>query len=261
MPGVWEVRLSDIADTQNYDHMQAEKDEPAPPTAATLTVSAISADVTLPQVMADLATKSSGSVAHEITITNRMAAFNGSAAGMVLGSARRDRATIRDKQQLDYEIDVPAGSTSLIVRAANVADRNADLDVYVFNCTATTGCSSPQTDSDPFGDEIVTISNPAAGKWKVVIDAPAVPSGSTSFDYLDVVFNPSYGTVSSADLPKERKAGDSWTVQTNTWFASALPTGREPFPALVLQGQAGGTGFMFNIIELLPQRRATSIQQ
>src|SRR5438132_13774605 len=110
-----------------------------------------------------------------MTITNRMAAFNGSAVGYTMGSSRRERPTILDKQQQDYEIDVPAGSTSLTVRVSNPSDRAADLDVYVFNCTGKT-CSNPQTDRvSPYSDEIVTVQNPAAGKWKVVVDAARVP--------------------------------------------------------------------------------------
>jgi len=32
MPGMWEVRLTDIADTQTFDWQQAKKAEPVPPT-------------------------------------------------------------------------------------------------------------------------------------------------------------------------------------------------------------------------------------
>jgi hypothetical protein len=263
MPGVWEVRLTDIADVSNFDHMQAEKDEPAPPTPATLRVSALAADIVLPQATADLALKSSGNSTFDVSISNRMAAFTGATANVALGSARRERPTLREKQQQEYEIDVPAGSTQLIVKAANATDAKADLDVFVFDCTGRTGCSrNGQTDSDPNGDEIVTIQNPAAGKWKVVIDAASVPSGSTAFDYLDVVFNPSYGMVSSADVPKERKVGEQWSTQAHTWFANALPAGRVPFQALLLQGQlSGNVPFSINLMELTAPRAGVSSQQ
>ena len=41
--GTWEVRLGDIADTRTFDWEQAKKDEPVPPTAATLTDAATQA--------------------------------------------------------------------------------------------------------------------------------------------------------------------------------------------------------------------------
>ncbi|MEX2285085.1 MAG: S8 family serine peptidase [Gemmatimonadota bacterium] len=261
MPGVWEVRLSDLDDTRTYDHMQAEKDEPVPPTPATLTVSALAADVALTPATADLALKSSGTATNELTITNRMAAFNGGIAGVALGSARRERPTLRAKQQQEYELDVPAGSSTLRVRVSNPSDPAADLDLYVFDCTGKE-CRNAVTDSDPLGDEVVSVQNPAAGKWKIVIDAASMPTGSTSFDYLDVVFNPSYGVVNSSDLPKERKSGDRWTAQTLTWLASTLPAGREPYPAIMLEGRlTGSVPFSINLLELVSQKRGVTSSQ
>jgi hypothetical protein len=190
-----------------------------------------------------------------------MATFNGKIAGVTVGGARRERPTIRHGQQLTYEIDVPEGATSLLVRASDVADKAADLDVYVIDCSGKQ-CRAPQTDSDPIGDEIVTVQNPAAGKWKVVIDGASVPSGSTTFAYLDVVFNPVYGAVVTGDLPKEHKIGERWTAQAHTWLAGALPAGRQPFTAVQLQGAlSGGVTFGFNIYELGTATAATSTSQ
>jgi len=245
MPGTWEVRLGDLADVSQFDAMQAEKDEPVPATPATITVSAIDVDVSTAQNGA-----AGTASTRDVSITNRLAAFNGNIAGVTVGSARRERPTIRHGEQLNYEVDVPAGSTSLMVRTSDLADAAADLDLYVFDCSGRE-CRNPQTDSDPMGDEIVTVQNPAAGKWKVVIDGNSVPSGATTFAYLDVVFNPTYGSVITADLAKERKTGDQWTAQAHTWMAGALPAGREHFTAILLQGAlSGGVTFGFNLFEL-----------
>lgn len=261
MPGVWEVRLSDLEDTRTFDHMQAEKDEPVPPTPATLTVSALAAEVAMTATIADLALKRSGSLTSEVTITNRMAAFTGSAASLALGSARRERPTLSAMQPREYELDVPAGSSTLLVRAANPSDPAADLDLYVFDCTGRE-CRNAITDSDPLGDEVVTVQNPAAGKWKIWIDAASVPSATITFDYLDVVFNPSFGGVSSADLPRERRPGQQWTAQTHTWLASGLSGSRVPYPALLLQGQlTGAVPFSITLMELIPQKGVTSSQR
>ncbi|MEO7963665.1 MAG: S8 family serine peptidase, partial [Gemmatimonadaceae bacterium] len=50
MPGVWEVRLTDIADTKDFDWRASAKGGPVPPTAATITVSAVSVGVDAPTV-------------------------------------------------------------------------------------------------------------------------------------------------------------------------------------------------------------------
>ncbi|HSL70914.1 MAG TPA: hypothetical protein VK864_11775, partial [Longimicrobiales bacterium] len=202
-----------------------------------------------------------GTPAPDVSINNHMATFTGSIAGLPVGSARRERATIRQGQQLSYEIDVPAGSTSLLVRASNVSDPAADLDVYAIDCTGRQ-CRTRQTDSDPVGDEIVTIQNPAAGKWKVIVDAAHLPSGSASFDYADVVFNPSYGAVTTSDVAKEHKTGEPWTAKTHAWFANALPAGRQPFTAVLLQGSlGGGATFPLSVLELGSATAAASSQQ
>jgi hypothetical protein len=248
MPGTWEVRLSDLADVSSFDAMQAERDEPVKPTRATVTVSALGADVASPR-----AADSDGPAAdgHVVSVTNRMATFKGGIAGLPLGSARREQPTIRNGEQRQYEVDVPAGSTSLMVRVSGVSDPAADLDVYVFDCSGKECRRSGQTDSDPHGDEIVTIANPAAGKWKVVVDGASVPSGGTTFRYLDVVFNPSYGAVNTSDVPDERKTGAKWTAAAQTWLANPLPAGREPFAAVRLQGTlSGGSTFGIGILEL-----------
>jgi hypothetical protein len=262
MPGVWEIRLSDLEDVRAFDAMQAEKEDAVPPTKATLTVSALAVEPVAPQATADLALKNSGSATENLVLTNHMASFEGSVSGMPVGAARRERASIRDGQQLQYEIDVPAGSTSLLVRATDVADASADLDLYLIDCTGKE-CRNPQTDSDPLGDEVVTAQNPAAGKWKVVVDGASVPSGSTTFAYLDVVFSPAFGAVSTSDVPTERKAGTpSWTTQTHTWLAGPLPAGREPFLAVLLQGQlSGNVPFGLGLLELLPPQSVTSTQR
>jgi hypothetical protein len=257
MPGVWEVRLSDLDDVRTFDAMQAEKDEPVPPTEATLTVSAIAVDLSLPAVT-DPAMMSSGALTHELTLSNRMGAFVGGVTALPLGAARRERPSIRHGEQLQYEIDVPAGAATLLVRAGDFADARADLDLYVVDCTGKQ-CRNPQTDSDPIGDEVVIVQNPAAGTWKVVVDAASVPTGSTSFAYLDAILSTAFGTAAAADVMKERKPGDQWSTHALTWGTGTLPAGREAFPAVLLQGQlSGGVTFGLGVIELLAPRTAAT---
>ena len=85
--------------------------------------------------------------------------------------------------------------------------------------------------------------NPSAGLWKIVVDASRVPSGTTAFTYLDAVFNPTYGMVSTTDTPQERARGARWLAKAHTWLAPAVHgEGRVPLAALQIRGKAGGAG-------------------
>jgi hypothetical protein len=253
MPGVWEVRLTDVADTRTFDWEQAKKDEPVPPTKATLTVTALSVDVGVARGGGE-DVGGPGAGPEEVWITNRMAGFDGGAVSTPVASARRERLRIADKEQLVFELEVPPGSAALLARTSNVSDPGADLDVYLFNCTdVEEGCRAARVDGDPVGDETAMVLNPEAGAWKVVVDASDVPSESTEFDYLDAVFNPTFGMVSTSDLPQERARDARWLVQTHTWIAPAVHgDGRMPYAALLIQGRTGGGTYMVNLGELGP---------
>ncbi len=243
MPGTWEVRLTDVADTRTFDWEQAKKAEPVPPTEVTLTVAALAAEVTVvgdgPLAANDGNGNGNGAASgtHQVWITNRMAPFTGAAVSTPVGSARSESRAIRAREQQVFEVEVLPGSTALMVRT--VVDGANDLDVYVFDCTEDE-CSASAVDGDPVGQESVVVHNPDAGTWKVVVDAAAVPGGEVLYDYLDVVFNPAYGTVASVDMPQERAKGSRWMSTAHSWIApSAHAKGRVPYPAVLVQGTQG----------------------
>ena len=245
MPGVWEVRLTDVADTRTFDWEQAKKDEPVSPTEATLKVTALATEVS---VMG-----TAGGSTPDIWITNRMGTFTGGAVSTPVGSARREQLEIAEKEQKMFEVEVLPGSTALLVRTMKTSDPEADLDIYLFDCTNDEGeCSGARTDADPVGDEYAMVANPAAGIWKIVVDAAFVPSGSTTFEYLDVVLNPAYGMVGVVDLPQERDKDTRWMAKAHTWLGGvAHEEGRGPFAALMIQGQATGDApFVVTLCEL-----------
>jgi hypothetical protein len=244
VPGVWEVRLTDIEDTRAFDWKASEAGTPVPPTKVTLTVSALAGGAAATPV-ADNAGVQGGQIAtqqaresgtaNELALVSRMADFTGKASSYPLGSAHIERPTIREHQQQVYEIEVPAGSAALRVAVGNPSDAAADLDVYVYDCTKKE-CRNGGASADPGSDEAVTAQHPAAGKWKVVVEGASVPSGQTAYDYLDVVFNQVYGMVAVTDTTAKRQAGSSWTVKTNEWIAS-VPAARTPYAAMLLEGQ------------------------
>ena len=72
----------------------------------------------------------------------------------------------------------------------------------------------------------MTIANPAAGNWAVLVDGFAVPAGSTAFDYVDVFTNTAFGSVSITDANALRPAGSSWIVPGSVTANQAPASGR-----------------------------------
>ena len=163
--------------------------------------------------------------ARSYTLTNLFGSFTGRAAGTALGSANRIVPTIANGAQQQYPLVVLPGATLLRAAINNTSDPGADLDLYVYNCTTGT-CVLAGQNADGDSDETVTINNPAAGNWLVVVLGFAVPSGSTTYRYLDVFSHPGFGTVSVTDANALRPAGASWTVPAAVTATMAPAAGR-----------------------------------
>jgi len=164
-------------------------------------------------------------VARSYTLTNLFGAFTGRAVGTTFGSARRGSFSIADLEQQEYPVTVTAGSTSLRATIGGTSDAGADLDLFVFNCTTGT-CVLAGQSADGDSEESVTVANPAAGAWKVLVDGYAVPVGTTTYSYVDVFTNPAFGSVSVTDANALRPAGASWTVPGSVTAKAAPATGR-----------------------------------
>ena len=211
-PGVWEItvearRTSDVAFTP-----------------FSLTVSVLGATVSPNPDIIPSATIGVP-VARSYTLTNIFGAFTGRAVGTTLGSAFVARPTIANLAVQTRDVTVTAGSTSLRATIGNPSDPAADLDLFVFNCTTGTCVLAGQA-ADGDSEESVTIANPAAGLWRVVVDGFAVPAGSTQYDYVDVFTNATFGSVSVTDANALRPAGSSWTVPGSVVANAAPAAGR-----------------------------------
>jgi Subtilase family len=210
--GVWEVSL-DTRRTSDAD------DAPF-----TLTASILGATVSPnPDV---IASASIGvPIARSYTLTNLFGAFTGRAVGTSLGSAFRATPTIANLAQQQYPVTVTAGSTSLRATIGGTSDPAADLDLFVFNCTSGS-CVLAGQSADGDSEESVTIANPAAGLWVVLVDGFAVPAGTTTYNYIDTFANPAFGSVVVTDANALRPAGSSWTVPASVTANSAPASGR-----------------------------------
>ena len=72
----------------------------------------------------------------------------------------------------------------------------------------------------------MTIANPAAGLWIVLVDGFAVPAGTTTYNYVDVFVNPAFGSISVTDADALRPAGSSWAANANVIANGAPAAGR-----------------------------------
>lgn len=210
--GVWEVTVDARrnSDTQSAPY--------------TLTASILGATVSPNPDLIASATIGSP-VARSYDITNQFGAFTGRAVGTALGSAFVDTPTIANLEQKVTYVTVAAGSTSLRATIGSTSDPGADLDLFVFNCTSGS-CVQAGVSADGDSEESVTIANPAAGSWAVLVDGYAVPAGTTTYKYVDVFANSAFGSVDVTDANALRPAGASWTVPGTVTANAAPESGR-----------------------------------
>lgn len=137
---------------------------------------------------------------------------------------------------------MPAGAKSLDVAIGKVSDASADLDLTVKNAAGTVVGQSADGDSE----EAVSIASPAAGTYTIEVAGYSVPAGSTAYDYQDVFFSPSLGTVTvDESAPVKLGTGASATVSGTVSAAAAAPEGRAFFGQVQLvnaRGTVAGTG-------------------
>ena len=152
-------------------------------------------------------------------ITNQFGPINVSAQGGSLGSASVQRPTIADGEVQTFDIEVPVGATRLDVKIGNPSDPGADLDLFVLRNGAVV-----DFDADGDAEESVSIANPAAGAYTIEIDGFAVPTGSTAYDYRDVFFASSLGTISVPSTVVSLANGASTTI-SGTVTANSVPAG------------------------------------
>ncbi|SES44573.1 S8 family serine peptidase [Actinokineospora terrae] len=190
----------------------------------TLTTSVLGASVTPnPDTIAS-ATKGTP-VARSYTLKNLFGSFTGKANGTALGSAKLGQQSIAEGENKQFAVVVPAGSTSLRAKIGKTSDVAADLDLAVYNCSSGS-CVLAGQQADGDSEEEVTIANPAAGTWIVLVQGYAVPAGTTTYDYLDVFANPAFGSVAITDANAVRAAGAQWTVSGSVTANQAPAAGR-----------------------------------
>ena len=94
-------------------------------------------------------------------------------------------------------------------------------------------------------EEAVSIPNPVAGTYRVVVDGYAVPSGSTQYDYQDVFLSPALGAMTVPATVLTLANGATAPVTGSVTATAAPAAGRSLFGEMTLitdEGAVVGRG-------------------
>ncbi|WP_405092427.1 S8 family serine peptidase [Micromonospora sp. NBC_01392] len=211
IPGVWEIEVESRRTSPALDN-------PFTLQARVQGVQVEPAVVELPSVTAGTPAPVSWN------LTNTFGPVQVTGVGGPLSSVRAERPTITEGATQEYTVDIPAGTTSFSARIGNTADLGADLDLYIFRGTTEVGRSA-----DGDSEEAVTLTNPVAATYRVVIEGYAVTAGGTAYDYRDSFASPALGSLSAPATPLSLANGATATL-TGAVTALATPAaGRELF--------------------------------
>ncbi|MFF4654838.1 S8 family serine peptidase [Streptomyces sp. NPDC001381] len=227
-PGVWEIEVESRRTSPLLDN----------PYKLDVTVYGAAFDpatVTVPEA------KVGTPAAASWKVTNGFAAIDGKLVGGPLGSSKTARPSIKQGEDQTTTVDVPAGAKSLDVAIGDVSDASADLDLVVLDSTGKQVGSSADGDSE----EAVSIPSPAAGTYTIVVSGYSVPAGTTEYDYFDVFYASSLGTIAvDESAPVKLATGASAQVSATVTAAAAAPEGRAFFGQVQLVNARGTvTGF------------------
>ncbi|WP_217145469.1 S8 family serine peptidase [Streptomyces sp. AC627_RSS907] len=228
-PGVWEIEV------------EARRTSPLLDNPYELDVTVLGAAFD-PEVVTVPEAKAGTPAAVSWKVTNRYAPLEGKLVGGSLGSAETSRPAIRQGETKTATVEVPEGATSLDVAIGGVSDASADLDLTVYGEDGAVVGQSADGDSE----ESVSVAEPAAGTYTVKIAGYSVPSGSTEYDYRDVYFAASLGSVTvDGSVPVKLGPGASATVSGSVTALAPAPEGREFFGQVQLvnaHGTVAGLG-------------------
>ncbi|GGV12332.1 S8 family serine peptidase [Streptomyces griseoflavus] len=230
-PGVWEIEVESRRTSPLLDN-------PYKLDVAVLGAAFAPETVTVPE--AKIGTPATASW----TVTNVAAGIDGKLVGGPLGSSRTERPAIRTGETHTTTVEVPAGAASLDVSIGNVSDTAADLDLAVYDQAGNRVAQSADGDSE----ESVSVASPAAGTYTIEVDGYSVPAGSTDYDYLDVFFSSTLGTVGvDGSAPVKLGTGDTATVSGEVTVAAAAPEGRAFFGRVQLVNERGTVAGLGNV--------------
>ncbi|MFE7596343.1 S8 family serine peptidase [Streptomyces sp. NPDC057494] len=228
-PGVWEIEV------------EARRTSPDLDNPYKLNVTALGVDFD-PAVQTVPEAKIGTPAAVQWQVANRFAGITGTLKGGSLGSQKSETPTIQHHEQQTKTVTIGEGVERLDIGIGNTSDKAADLDLTVLLNGKQVGQSA-----DGDSEESVSLANPAAGTYTVVIDGYSVgAAGGTTYDYKDVYYSSALGTVKvDASKPVDLANGATAPVAAEVLVAGAAPEGRQFFGEVQLlnaRGTVAGTG-------------------
>ncbi|MGW2085965.1 S8 family serine peptidase [Streptomyces sp. NPDC001880] len=227
-PGVWEIEV------------EARRTSPLLDNPYKLDVSLLGATFD-PAVQTIAEAKVGTPSAVNWKVTNNAGDLEGALKGGSLGSAKVAKPSIRTGDQQEYTVTIGEGVEKLDVAIGGTSDANADLDLYVY-----LGDTEVGTSTTAGSEESVSLAKPAAGTYTVLIDGYDVPAGTTTYDYRDVYYAPSLGTIKVDESKAVNLAnGASTQIGAEVSVAGAAPEGRQFFGEVHLvngRGTSAGIG-------------------
>ncbi|MEV6164134.1 S8 family serine peptidase [Streptomyces sp. NPDC052052] len=235
--GVWEIEV------------EARRTSPLLDNPYTLDVSLLGATFD-PAVQTLAEAKVGTPAAVNWTVTNNSGDLEGTLKGGSLGSAKVATPSIQTGDVQEYTVTIGEGVEKLDVAIGGTSDTNADIDLYLYK-----GDTVVAKSTTAGSEEAVSLTNPAAGEYTVVIDGYDVPAGTTTYNYRDVYYTPSLGTITADESKAVNLAnGASAQISAEVSVAGAAPEGRQFFGEVHLvnsHGTAAGTGSV--VIEKVTQ--------
>jgi hypothetical protein len=235
-PGVWEAILE--IDTDKLDlAWMTPVGQLAPPVPTTFDASVLGARLHAPTSLS-LAPGASQTI--EVGVENAFGVFEGGLTTTAMAAARTVSTRLPPGGQRVFDVQVPEGSPLLLAEVTGTSVPEAEIDLYLFDCTGKQCVSAGATlglGSQPRLRRV----QPKAGMWKVVVDASRAPEGGIAFDYTDAVADPALGSVAVTDVRRTRAVGARWMSQVNVWLAMPPPSGRDPRALLLVSATESGT--------------------
>jgi hypothetical protein len=220
-PGVWQIAV----DNCSYERPSGDGKASFAVTASLLGVVMQGAGS-----RADLSTDFN----HPVTLSyaNSYGSFVGEIAATGLASIFAENISFNTNAPRIFEIDVVPGATRVGASVESQKGTSADVDLYLFDCTAGE-CTLRDFSAGSSPSEEVAIDSPAPGKWKVILNPFNAGDRSNIFQYKDYLTHPAFGLLEIQTDPKPVQHGKVVTQSVNLKIG-AIPVGPRSLEVILL---------------------------
>jgi hypothetical protein len=171
------------------------------------------------------------------TVSNHLADFTGRlVGGGSLASTQAQRPTVAHLGQSSFDVTLPEGVSSYSIRTSNSSVPTADIDLFVFRCNPT--CVQVGAGTTATSNELVTLTNPAASLYRIVLDGFNVPGGSAEVDLVDSWISSALGSLTSSDTNASHPSGTSFGANATLTVLGQPGAGRTITGTLSVQTDA-----------------------